>query len=486
MAFKLPFTKDKIVSKVGGLVRLPFIKKSPGPISDSTVNYTNTDLTTLRNQASQKEVIKAMLTNSPDASMAMASKARFAITDQYYVMAYSIDGKFDAAATVTAQALVNRLDKMRPAYDAYYFPNDFRSLSERALRQLQICGSFGAELIIAKGNIPSHINIFSTRALKYEQKGGRAIPKITVEGEDYYLDSPLIIIEDLDQDVETPYSTSPLTAATQSILADFEFVNDLRRAFSKASLPRPVAKIMSEKFLESLPMDVRADKKKLSEAMTEAIAAIREEMNGLRPEDALVYFDTVEVDHLSAGNISAHESVREHKELLNAKVASGLRTLPSILGRGESSTAASTEAMAYLRAVEGEQEKLNHMFSSLLTVGTRLLGHDCYVEFFYSDPELRPKSELESFRVTRQSRVLEQLSLGLISDEEASILLTGALPSGDYKPLSGTMFRGGVAAGAENPYSNTSVTGEGVNDTKSGKDQKPKDQKPSSNKTTGR
>lgn len=155
------------------------------------------------------------------------------------------------------------------------------------------------------------------------------------------------------------------------------------------------------------------------------------------------------------------------------------------MGRGASSTAASTEAMAYLRAVEGEQEKLNSMYSSLLTVGVRLFGHDVYVKFTYSDPELRPKSELESFRTMKQSRIRELLSDGFISDEEASIMLTGSLPSGNFTPMSGTKFYS-AAGTMGNPYSNTSVSGEGINDTQSGKNQKAGNQNAGSNKTTGK
>lgn len=481
------FKTDKITAKDGETVPAPYIKKTNGQISDTSSNYTDTDLTTLRSVGSQqKDAIKALVQNSPDASFAAYSKARFAITDSYTVIAYTLDGRIDVGATESAHALVNRLDKLRPYYDKYSKPSDFRSLSERALAQLQYYGSFGAQLVLESGSIPTRIEIFSTRNMKFEEKNGREVPYIEQNSVKYYLDTPLVVIEDLDQDVSTPYSMSPLQSATQPLIADHEFVNDLRRAFSKANLPRVTVKIVTEKFMESLPLDVKMDKKKLGEAQAEMIRRISAELNGLSPEDCLTYFDNMIVEHLTAGNNSSDRSVKEHKELLNAKVASGLHTLPAMLGRGESSTAASTEAMAYLRAVEGEQEKLNHMYSSLLTIGVRLLGHDAYVEFYYADPELRPKSELESFRSMKQSRTMELLSYGFISDEEASIHLTGSLPSGNYIPLSGTQFYKGSSDTAGNPYSNTSVSGKGITDTKTGKDTKSKDQKASSNKTTGK
>ena len=481
------FKSDKIAAKTGETVPASYIKKTTAQISDTSTNYTNTDLTTLRNQgSSQKDAIKALVQNSPDASFAAYSKARFAITDSYTVIAYTIDGVVDVAGTITAQSLANRLDNLRPYYDKYSKPSDFRSLSERAIAQLQYYGSFGGQLVLEAGNVPSRIEIFSTRNMKFEERNGREVPYIEQQSVKYYLDTPLVSIQDLDQDVTTPYSMSPLQSATQPLIADHEFVNDLRRAFSKANLPRPTVKILTEQFMNSLPVDVRMNPVKLAEAQSELISRVQSELNGLSPEDCLVYFDNMVVEHLTAGNNSSDRSVEQHKDLMNAKVASGLHTMPAMLGRGENSTSSSTEAMAYLRAVEGEQEKLNSMFSSLLTVGTRLLGHDVFVKFTYSDPELRPKSELESFRTMKQSRIMEQLNYGFISDEEASILLTGSLPSGNFTPLSGTRFYDSSSSTVGNPYSNTSVSGEGITDTKTGKDTKAKDQKASSNKTSGK
>lgn len=481
------FKSDKIAAKTGETVPASYIKKTTAQISDTSTNNTNTDLTTLRNQGStQKDAIKALVQNSPDASFAAYSKARFAITDSYTVIAYTIDGVVDVAGTITAQSLANRLDNLRPYYDKYSKPSDFRSLSERAIAQLQYYGSFGGQLVLEAGNVPSRIEIFSTRNMKFEEKNGREVPYIEQQSVKYYLDTPLVSIQDLDQDVTTPYSMSPLQSATQPLIADHEFVNDLRRAFSKANLPRPTVKILTEQFMNSLPVDVRMNPVKLAEAQDELIRRVQSELNGLSPEDCLVYFDNMVVEHLTAGNNSSDRSVEQHKDLMNAKVASGLHTMPAMLGRGENSTSSSTEAMAYLRAVEGEQEKLNSMFSSLLTVGTRLLGHDVFVKFVYSDPELRPKSELESFRTMKQSRIMEQLNYGFISDEEASILLTGSLPSGNFTTLSGTRFYDSSSSTVGNPYSNTSVSGEGITDTKTGKDTKAKDQKASSNKTSGK
>lgn len=484
--FSSIFSKSKIAAKVGGLIPAVFLRKTDGTIADPTTNRSNQDLTAIRSLATIKEMVKALIANSPDASMSVSSLTRFAITDSYTVTAYDLNGVINAQGTQTAQLLANRLDNLRPDYKGFHLANDFRSLSERAILQLQINGSVGAELVLGQGRVPERINIIPTRTFKYDEIGGAPVPYITVDGDKYYLDSPLISLVDLDQDVETPYSASPLTSAVQPLLADVEFFNDLRRAFSKANLPRVAAKIITEQFVAGLTPEVRFDPKRLAEEMTRAIDGVKEQLNGLNPEDCIVHFDFIDINHLSAGNNSSADATAEQKSLIDGKVASGLHTLPSILGRGVSSSAASTEAMLYLRTVEGYQEKLNQMYSSILTTGIRLLGVDCYVKFTYADPALRPKAELEAFNTVKQSRTLELLNYGFISDEEASLMLTGSLPSGDFKPLSGTGFyKADPNKEIENPYSNTSIGG-GISDTQSGKNQKAKNQKPSSNRTSGK
>ena len=118
------------------------------------------------------------------------------------------------------------------------------------------------------------------------------------------------------------------------------------------------------------------------------------------------------------------------------------------------------------------QQELNILYSRALTLGARVFGLPVTVQFKYAEANLRPELEMASFKAVEQSTILEQLSLGLITDVEASIKLTGTLPPAGFKPLSGTMFKSASPnAGGVNDYSNTSV---GTNEGKpnSGQNQK--------------
>ena len=107
---------------------------------------------------------------------------------------------------------------------------------------------------------------------------------------------------------------------------------------------------------------------------------------------------------------------------------------------------ASTESALFARYCEGIQAKVNSILSRALTLALRLLGHDVYAQFSFDRVDLRPDSELETFRVLKQSRILEQLSIGMITDDDASIELTGRLPADGAQILQGTFFKTGSSA----------------------------------------
>ncbi|RUM46319.1 MAG: hypothetical protein DSY80_02370 [Desulfocapsa sp.] len=463
-----------------------FLKKSvtAAQIADEAVNRANVDLTSLRYGVSAKEIIRNYAKVSPDLSQALNTYIRFIITDNFSLFAKGLETDVvDVEATEMIRKFATRLNSLPPDYAGYHPSRSFAALGETFITQLLCNGITMGEVVFDKARMPSYIQAVSTNKLKYKQKGSRAVPYL--DGENVIdLDSPAIKSITLNQDPDSAYSDSWLESAVQAIVSSEEFRNDIRKAFRKASLPRVNAEIDTEKFLSSLTPETIFDPEKLRAAMEATIDSLKTELNGLNPEDCVVNFDVVKVTHLSQGNTSTHNSTDVHNKIVNGLVASGLKTLPSILGRGESQSTASTESVLFLKVCEGLQGRINELFSQMLTLIARVHGYDVTVVFKYKKPDLRPEIELESFYTMKQSRILEQLSLGLITDEEASILMTGDLPPEGFVSLVGTRFRDGVSADtSNNPYSNTSVSGSGINKTQVQKDQTPTNTQSKTNRT---
>jgi hypothetical protein len=231
---------------------------------------------------------------------------------------------------------------------------------------------------------------------------------------------------------------------------------------ARALQPRFVAKIVEDKVRNTAPPEIASDPEKMGELFNNLIDQITQVLGNLQPEDALVSFDNVEYSSMNAdsngGNVA--KTMETVQKLIESKLAAGAKTLPAVLGRDSTGTAATTSTMLFMKNANIIRTKLNVLYSRALTQAVRLQGNDVYVEFKYADLDLRPQGELEAYKAMEQSRVLELLSLGLISDEEACVQLTGNLPPDGYSPKSGTMFKSGNTV-ISNPNSQTSVMNRG-------------------------
>ncbi|MCY1373916.1 hypothetical protein D9M69_612180 [compost metagenome] len=102
------------------------------------------------------------------------------------------------------------------------------------------------------------------------------------------------------------------------------------------------------------------------------------------------------------------------------------------------------------------------MLSRALTLAVRLLGIEGNVYFEFLPVNLRPEDELEAYKGTKQKRILELLSYGLITDAEACYQL-GVRPQGMFDTLAGTRFYAGTASTAGDEGERESSTGRALN-----------------------
>jgi len=421
---------------------------APLPVNDRRLM--NTDITTLRNQGSTAQVMRQMVAATPDLSAAVFSYIRAAITSSYTAVAKNPDGTFNRDATSLLQQLIVRFDVLNDYTEGFSGISSMRSNSESFAKEILTYGACAAELVLGKDRLPRRIQPLSVTAIQFIQDKGD--PKILapvqrIAGQTIDLDFPTFFYVALDQDLLEPYASSPLESALQPVMFSQEFFNDIRRVIKRAVHPRINVVIDEEKFRKSVPQEAHHDQVKMTAFQDKIIEDVQTQINGLNPEDALVNFDLINVNYLNNGNISLSTEYEVLGKMTDAKMATGAKTLPAILGHGAgSSNIASTETLLFMKNAEGAvKAKLDELYSRILTLAVRLFGFDVYVEFRYAPIDLRPESELESFKQTKQSRLLELLSIGMITDEEASLALTGNLPPQAMQPLSGTFFKSASA-----------------------------------------
>ena len=459
-----PLVEPKIKKSPGGQAFPSFMARAkPGKdqkLRENVRRLATTDMLSLRSARSTKALVRELVAASPDVGASVNAYIRLIVTKEYRAIARNQDGTPNPDATKALQVMLTRIDFMAGYADGFSGVMPLHGLAESLVKEIRIEGACAMELVLDKSRMPERLQPVSSSQITFIDDGRTKYPRPVqvIGGEEIDLDYPTFFYEALDQDLLQAYSDSPMEAAIQATLADAEFSNDVRRVIKRVLHPRLTAAIQSAEFLKTVPSEVQNDAEKLDEYRESVIRAIETQINGLDPDDALVFFDTVKFDLMGRGNESLQREYDTLQSINDAKVAAGTKVPGSVLGHSSGSqNIASTETMLFVKYCQGVQIKINSIMSRALTLAVRLLGHDCYVQFEFDRIDLRPESELEAFNAMKQSRVLDLLSLGLVSDEEASIMLTGRLPREGAPRLAGTMFRQvNQVSLPTNPNSNTS------------------------------
>jgi hypothetical protein len=430
------------------------ITPSTARVPQTDLRLANTDITqTGRNFASTPEVLRNLVRATPDLAAAVSSHLRLGIPDKHLAIAQNPDGTFNLEATSLAMELLRRWSRS-PNYETGFSQTDsLRSLSEALGKELVMYGAACLELVLDKQRLPNELNPISITTIKFYEDGKGLRPIQLIAGQEVDLDLPTVMYVTTDADLLDPYAQSPIESAIQAVLASGQFLNDLRRICQRSVYPRMVVDIDAEKLRLEVPAEVAADPDKLNDYLNNVKDEVESMVNSLNPEDAIVKYSFVTCTYMqSSGDVP--DTFKTVKEIHDAKIATGAKTLPSLIGHGTGSqNSASTETViAMLTANSLVRVKLQELYSRALTLAVRLYGIEATVGFEFDEINLRPAAELEAFTVMRQSRLLELLSYGYITDEEFCLRMTGNLPPAGIK-LSGTQFKTQPADASGNPYS---------------------------------
>jgi len=407
------------------------------------LNVANTDLTnTFRLGANTPAVIRNLARVNPDLSAALSAYLRVGIPEKFTCIARNPDGSFNRDATLLAMAILDRFNLMPDYSNGFSQVSSLRTVCEALAKEIFIEGACSMELVLDKGRMPLKFQPVAVSQLIFYQDGDGTKPVQRLGGVDTDLDIPTFFFTQLDADLLNVYPISPWEAAVQPVLAGTTFLSDLRRVCSRHVYPRYDLKIDEDKLRKRIPPEILNDKDQLSLYLNSILSEVETAINNMGVEEAVIHFDFFEIKYIEGGGQDVPNTFDTVKSIYDAKIATGAKTMPSILGHGTGTqNTASTETMVFMMSANGMVRlKLNEILSKGMTLAVRLFGMDVTCEFKFADIELRPESELTAFRVMKQSQILEQLSYGFITDDEASLALTGRLTPTGFKPLSGTQF----------------------------------------------
>lgn len=401
------------------------------PITD----YRYTDADTLLKQLSKMD---------PDVSAGIWNFLR--LLDSGF-KAIALDKNLEPSAKMQVK-LDQMLFRMAGKYD---FKNwdalrlNISQVANQLAKYILLRGGAGLEVVLGKDKRLYKMVVIDPITVSFKQPSkGVFVPyqKNSISGEEISLAIPTFFWGILDPDADSPYETPPFLPALQAVLFNMSVMQDLQRIVKRVAFPRITIKIVEATLRKYAPAHVQFDETLMANWMNEQRASIGTALKNLAPEDAAVFFDSIDVDMLETKN-NATVDYKPLIQVIDQRVITGLKSLPTILGRqfSSSQTLSGVEALLYAKSVKCVQDVTISMLERALTLCLQLEGIKSFAKCKYGEVSLRPPAELETFLQLKQNRTLKNLSLGFITDEQAAEELTGdpTLPK-TFSPLSGTGF----------------------------------------------
>lgn len=418
-----------------------FFKKKDQLLADLESSYLNTSIRDLRT-VNPVTAIRALTRFNGIFSAAVHAYIQLAMSG-YKVTGYiSGSHQFDLAATNAATNILVSADTLYDYTLGYADKQSIDGTLESLLKEVLQTGAASMELVLNRFRLPERMVPVAVTTLKWvSTTEGTVYPQQqSTTGEQIPLNIPTFFYAATHQASNSIYARSPLESALQMIFVYTEFMEDLNRVLRKSGHSRLVVKILQDSVKAMASPADMADPVKMRAFYETVRRDIESVLSGLEPEDALVMYDTAEVDVLKAAGEKA-----DYTALLNtlgAMMAASLKSMPSVLGLGQGSqNLATAETMVFLKLVRSIQVPVETIMSRAITLAVRLLtGTDSYCKFEFAPINIRPDDELSAHRSVVFQQELQKLSLGLYTDDEFAHRVGSGARAPGAPALSGTMF----------------------------------------------
>lgn len=423
-------------------------------INNTLTRWAANAINNVQNKTDINDIIRTLIREDGLFSSAANSMVALSTGAGFRIAGYNSEGMMDLGVMSMAYSIMDRFDTLHDYSQGYNDKPGMKTLLAMMQADVVATGGCGAELVLDKAFGPERLVPVGYSSIEWyaDGQGGRYPTQDSGEIE---LNIPTVFIAEHNRNPDEAYSVSLLRPGLSHTLNFNSFLEDTHRSLNRVGHSRLVATLVAESVAKALPEKDRADPVKLAAAYTQAKAQVEEALAGLEPEDAIVAFDSVtfKVEDTGGSKSDYTGMLTTLGNLLGAalKTPASVSGLRASGGQGLSNA----ETLIYLQVVQACRPPSEEVMSRALTLACRLYGIDGYVSFEYMPINLRPDSELEAYRGTKQKRVLQLLSYGVINDAHACYEL-GIRPQGLTAVLAGTGFYEAKATGATETDRSTS------------------------------
>jgi len=401
------------------------------------------DLEDLRQNYDSQQLLELLFRQDPDVSATVNAYLTLADTEPMFYV-YDKNGQFDDQGHSDVLALVDTLTSKHD-YVGFTVKHSLNSLCERMRYMVLLRGAISAELILNELHMPVRANMVDPHSLMWiEKETGVYTAKQRTRTTGQFID-----LTNLPTFFTVFYRQSPLAiymdgcfvSAINTLSARQQVINDLYRIMKVTGFPRIDITVLEEVLIKSAPANVRNDSQMLRNWMNARLQEMGNVVAGLRADQPFAHMDSVEVKIINDHNPGTGIDISQVISVLNGQNQAALKTMSTIIGRGESGTnTGSVECRIFSMNADQINKPVADLLSQMLTYALRLQGSESTVKVEFRPAEMRSASELEPQLTLKAARLREDLSLGIISDFEYAMEMFGRLPLASAPKLQGTGF----------------------------------------------
>lgn len=417
----------------------------PGNPATTTPTYRNhtTDLFTQRIANDSRTLLNELFRHDPDVSSAVFAFGSISASASMVVKAFNPEGELDQEGIKLGQRIIDRLFNVYDYTLGFNSKPNLKMFLDDLRYSTLLRGACGFELVLNKQFEPDRLRLVDMATIEWlEAKPGEYKPqqKPAGGGEPIKLDIPTFFTTNFHQNPTDVYSYSPFVSVINTVAARTSVINELYRIMQVTGYPRLDITVLEDIIMQAAPANLRADPAARQQYVDAQLQSIRLQFSNIRSDQAFVHTNGVDAKMINDKNPGAAIQIKEVIETLDAQNQAALKTTPSVVGKGSNANVASVESRLFAMNCDSLNWTIAGPLSEALTLAARLAGFQGRVEVSFTPIELRPTLELEPQLVMKASRLKEDLSLGLISDDDYHMMMYNRPRPSNAPELSGTNF----------------------------------------------
>lgn len=440
---KLDFILPKKKQKAGGQAATPGYDASDIVRAVPDYNNHREDIFDNRQSDDSRTLLDNLVRHDPDVSSAIFAFGTIAASSEMYIVAYDPDNQVDADGIKLANAIMTKLFTAVDYTLGYNAKMSKKQFLDDIRYSTILRGVLGIELVYDKTLEPYELRLIDMATVEWEEtKIGVYKPIQEVDGinDPVSLDIPTFFTEKFHQNPNDIYGYSTFVSSINTIAARQQVINDLYRIMQFTGYPRLDITVLESVLMANAPPALRNDPKQRQKFVDQQLTSIRSSFASIRPDQAFVHTDAVTTGMVNDKSPGASMQIDAIISTLDAQNQAALKTMPSVVGKGQNGDTASTESRLFAISCDSLNKTVAAGLSEALTLAVRIAGFQGRVEVCFPPIELRPHLELEPHFTMRSSRLKQDLSLGIITDLEYHLQVYNRPPPEGYKELSGTGF----------------------------------------------